>query len=267
MQEKPTQNRLNSQRQTRSSDFFRYLTFGVLLFLISSVLLQLEPVGIFVNSLLDGRSAQLSASWPEMPYETNCSSDIALHSEGSDIIINFSLDMYANSFWKWALGGQKVMPLIIDMPMVLLTSSDGPTSYWCFSGTYGKVGIQLSQPSFIRDITIVYLASQNGASLPKKFAPHNMQLWGFIPDLEYFRQIHKSGLSSFLSQDISQPESATSLLMAHFAYDQCYESQTFHIPPRIQRLRIPIERVVLMMENNWGEKDFSCFYRIRIHGC
>jgi len=55
--------------------------------------------------------------------------------------------------------------------------------------------------------------------------------------------------------------------IASFKYDvhSPHNIQTFPVPKEIRELGIDFGLVILMVQNNWGS-EFTCLYRMRVHG-
>jgi len=42
--------------------------------------------------------------------------------------------------------------------------------------------------------------------------------------------------------------------------------QTIPVPVAIRRLNLPVELVVFTVTSNWGNQEYTCLYRVRVHG-
>jgi SUN domain-containing protein 1/2 len=64
------------------------------------------------------------------------------------------------------------------------------------------------------------------------------------------------------------PRSPPYIRLASFSYDvhSPHHIQTFPVLPEIRGLGVDIGVVVLMVKSNWGRADFTCLYRLRVHG-
>lgn len=64
------------------------------------------------------------------------------------------------------------------------------------------------------------------------------------------------------------PRQTQFLRLASVTYDVNNPShiQTFSIPKEIQDLGIDIGVVVFEIEDNWGDDQYTCLYRVRVHG-
>jgi len=139
----------------------------------------------------------------------------------------------------------------------------------------------LSAPVYISDITIDHVAKEVAHDL--RPAPRQMELWGLVEgkdNLEKYRlyQQRKEQLrEEALEQGLSVPEEAPYpnlpksppyMKIASFSYDikAANNIQTFTVDEDIQDLGIDFGLVVLMINSNWGLEDFTCLYRLRVHG-
>jgi len=64
------------------------------------------------------------------------------------------------------------------------------------------------------------------------------------------------------------PKSPQYIRIASFAYDINAPNnvQTFPVSQEIRDLGIDFGIIVLRIKNNWGRKEFTCLYRLRVHG-
>ena len=156
---------------------------------------------------------------------------------------------------------------------------------WPFPGTQGQLGIKLAGPTFISDVTIDHVAKE--LSSDRRAAPRYMELWGLVEgqdNLEKLREWRakreEARMEAALSEEpatvvAAEPPVPASLKkwgeavrVANFTYNIHAPDhiQTFPVPQEVQDIGIDFGVVALLIENNWGREDFTCLYRIRVHG-
>ncbi|XP_057699690.1 SUN domain-containing protein 1 isoform X2 [Corythoichthys intestinalis] len=114
-----------------------------------------------------------------------------------------------------------------------------PGKCWAFHGAHGSLVIALSHPIRITHVTIDHVPRQNTPtgridSAPKEFAVYGMK---------------------------DEVEDGT--LLGSFMYDEDGEpTQTFELPPSDEIYRVVELRVI----SNWGQVEYTCLYRFRVHG-
>ena len=75
-----------------------------------------------------------------------------------------------------------------------------------------------------------------------------------------------------LAEDITPPslipQKPDYIRVANFTYDihATEYIQTFPVREEIRELGIDFGVVVLLVKSNWGKEEFTCLYRMRVHG-
>ncbi|KAJ7505028.1 SUN domain-containing protein, partial [Mycena galericulata] len=121
---------------------------------------------------------------------------------------------------------------------------------WPFAGSQGQLGIVLSAPVYIEDITIDHVAAAVAVSR-RTSAPRDMEVWAMV-----------EGQDNMLSKF---PEY---IRIASFQYDihSPNSIQTFPVDGEIRGLGIDFGVIVLMVKSNRGMGGYTCLYRVRVHG-
>ncbi|KAF8187416.1 hypothetical protein K438DRAFT_1595585, partial [Mycena galopus ATCC 62051] len=154
---------------------------------------------------------------------------------------------------------------------------------WPFAGSQGQLGIALSSPIYIEAITIDHVASAIAVGR-RTSAPQDMEVWALVEGRDNVAKLEawraelalgghepamRSGFS--LAAQEGQPPFlgvAEYIHIASFQYDIHSRNgvQTFLVDAEIKNLGIDFGVVVLVVKNNWGMGEYTCLYRIRVHG-
>jgi len=138
---------------------------------------------------------------------------------------------------------------------------------WAFPGDHGYLGIRLSEPVLISDVSVEHVhrdVSKNIGSAPRQWS-----LYGLVTDESARSQIESIASGLYDSSPSSNlPRGYTLLVRGDYNIndDEGKTIQTFPFPMAIKRLNIPIEQVVFAVGSNWGNNEYTCLYRIRVHG-
>ncbi|KAF9243497.1 hypothetical protein BU15DRAFT_42959 [Melanogaster broomeanus] len=161
---------------------------------------------------------------------------------------------------------------------------------WPIAGDFGQLGVALSSPAYITDITIDHIPKEVAFDL--RTAPRDMEVWGFVEGKENLERViafraerasqraeakrlaEESGspLSDEEPDEDAYPPTLPSdepfIRIASFMYDVHAPSniQTFPVRTEIQQLGVDFGIVALVIRNNWGRNDRTCLYRFRVHG-
>ncbi|ORX80659.1 hypothetical protein BCR32DRAFT_327627 [Anaeromyces robustus] len=179
--------------------------------------------------------------------------------------------------------------IINNPPLLALENTLLPNSCWAMKGTSGSLGINLSHFIYPSSITIEHLPLWN--SRDPKSAPKQMTLVAIdggksesskenfiISNKEKnlsnnnnkyinYEDNHNNYSSNNFNGKIEFP-----LILGTFQYDINIpkSAQTFTLNQKaITRLKlydIKINKVQLQIHSNWGNKNYTCIYRVRIHG-
>ena len=138
---------------------------------------------------------------------------------------------------------------------------------WAFPGSQGGLGIRLSESVLITDVSLEHVhreVSKNVASAPKEWS-----LYALITDDTARSQIDSinSGLYESLPP-ANLPRGYTLLVKGEYDInnDEGKTIQTVPVPAAIRRLNVPVEQVVFAVASNWGNAEYTCLYRVRVHG-
>lgn len=163
--------------------------------------------------------------------------DFALESAGGEIVSDWTSKGLMTSYpllkvWDIPLFYQTLSPRLAIQPQV------HPGNCFGFNGAHGSIGVKLSRPIIVKAVTIEHIPRQLAPDNDISSAPRNMTLNGF-DGMDFVR------LANF-----------------EFGADQpSVTVQTFSF-----RNEKVFGKVKLDIASNWGNKDYTCVYRIRIHG-
>ncbi|KAJ3994667.1 hypothetical protein F5050DRAFT_1772560 [Lentinula boryana] len=134
----------------------------------------------------------------------------------------------------------------------------------------------------------------------RRSAPREIEVWGLVEGKENVRRVSEwregvkvererrqkennvdkpdsnlqddsdiLGLSELdVSYPSTLPQTPEYIRLASFAYDvhSPEHIQTFPVLPYVRKLGVDFGVVVVMVRNNWGMEEYTCLYRVRVHG-
>lgn len=165
----------------------------------------------------------------------------------------------------------------VNRPQIAFTGSGGSGSSvslggcWPINGRSGQVGVDLGKTVRPSDIGVLHIKAEETPN--PKTAPRHISLYVEIND-EKMRealkeavlpeeQKHATEEEENSTNDVRVPE--TFVKICTVEYDLFKEEfQVFEIPKH--GLDIQTSRVVFTIDDNWGDKDLTCVYRLRLFG-
>ena len=224
--------------------------------------------------------------------------DYAMYSGGASVIPSLTSDTFEvvpDTFVGKMIGTITGLGQAIGRPPVTALNHELHTGYcWPFAGMKGQLGVMLAVPTVISDVTIDHAPVE--VALDLRSAPRHMQLWGLLEgkdNIEKYMEWQKQRqarreearaqaqaagqpLVDLTHDDDEErypypdtlPKSPPYVPLADFVYNIHAPNyiQTFPIREEIKELGLDFGVVVLMVDNNWGKEEFTCLYRMRIHG-
>ena len=152
-------------------------------------------------------------------------------------------------------------------------------SCWPMRGRNGTLGITLAHPVMIDSFTIDHVPRR--MAINPHSAPRSGELWGALQRGEKLDslalrapELQISNFWSFFSESTSQShtrpfDSHGFVLLGTFTrqFDHHLPFQTFHIPRNVTAVLgdTVFTVVVVVIRENWGENDYTCLYRVRVH--
>lgn len=157
------------------------------------------------------------------------------------------------------------------MPVVALHHDTSPGMCWPFSGTHGQLGIQLVRRIHPTALTIDHvpasLALDGQAS-----APRDLEIWGVADspaEQEALAQWRLTPAARTWSAEPSPvPPSSAHVFLGSFVYDAAGPPiQTFPLSAAASTaLPMGFRVVQVNVLSNYGMRDYTCLYRVRVHG-
>lgn len=212
--------------------------------------------------------------------------DYALYSSGGRIIPSFTSPTFglrkrSSSPLAWfskaplleRIGAEGQPPVIALVPDVT------PGMCWAFAGSEGTLGISLARRVLVSKITLEH-TSPSISHDQSISAPRDVTVWGIVerPNdvkrlTEYRRKRSQIGVEDEEGEEDSIlpapiPPSDRHLLLSSFTYDVSASKmiQQFPISREAEQMNIPIAIVQMQIHSNHGKKDYTCLYRVRVHG-
>lgn len=217
--------------------------------------------------------------------------DFALYSAGGRVIPQLTSNAYEvkpSSWSSYLVGAVTGRGYVMGRPPVTALHPDiNVGNCWPFAGTSGQLGVVLARAVYISEVTIEHVPRDIAYDI--RSAPRQMELWGLVDGAdnvakvkEYQQRVVERRMEAVKRAEAegsplppdedayppSLPRSPHYLRLAQISYDihASNHIQTFSIPNEIQELGADFGIVVLIIKNNWGEEDYTCLYRMRVHG-
>ncbi|KAF8529836.1 hypothetical protein JB92DRAFT_3139415 [Gautieria morchelliformis] len=243
-----------------------------------------QDVTGLIGSLVDHAISRFSKDTLGKP-------DFALYSAGGRVIPQLTTSTYEvkpNTWARYVVGAVTGSGYTMGRPPVTAIHPDiNVGNCWPFAGTHGQIGLLLARSVFISEFTIDH--APRDIAYDVRSAPRQMEVWGLVQGkdnvakvreyqqsvrarrAEAVRRAEELGVPPLPEDDSyppSLPRSPHYIRLAQFSYDihSPEHIQTFSVPLDIQEIGADFGVVVLLIKNNWGEEDFTCLYRLRVHG-
>lgn len=244
-----------------------------------------QDVTALIGHMVDSAVSRRGRDWIAKP-------DFALNSGGANVIPALTSDTLEvkPEGLKALLGlvtGQG-SGVIGRPPVTALHHENHNGHCWPFAGAEGHLGVQLAYPAYIEEVSVDHVAREVAWDL--RSAPREMELWGLIEGKDNFEKVRQWKVAKTVGrmqreaedadealsevtldeeEDYPQflPRNAMWIRIASFEYDvkRDEEVQTFPVDEEVKALGIDFGVVVLSIKNNWG-REFTCLYRLRVHG-
>lgn len=152
---------------------------------------------------------------------------------------------------------------------------------WPMAGTAGYLGIQLAEPVIVANVTIDHLPASLASET--RSAPRRIRVWALAPTpypgMHTAGPTPSSGVGSVLGPALHDASPDTFLVLqdamapgvkpihiADVEYDirSAQHIQTFSASDDAPA--VSVDKVVFQILDNWGLPEFTCIYRVRVHG-
>ncbi|XP_076652612.1 tetratricopeptide repeat protein 39C [Halictus rubicundus] len=166
--------------------------------------------------------------------------DYALESSGGIILSTRNTETYSAGAPVLKLFG---IPLCQQQntPQTIIQTGVLPGECWAFKGSTGNVVIQLLGSVFVSAVSLEHIPESISPTGETSTAPKDFSLWG----LDCVDDTHPFFFGEFMYDNTGQP------------------IQYFEIQKEPKK---PYEIVELKVHTNSGNNEYTCIYRIRIHG-
>ncbi|WFD01254.1 hypothetical protein MYAM1_004016 [Malassezia yamatoensis] len=155
-------------------------------------------------------------------------------------------------------------------PMVALHHDNAPGMCWPLAGTHGQLGIQLVRKILVEAITIEHIPAVLALDGIES-APRDFEAWGILESEQDRKKLAKWRSHHAKSEDWDEPTpvppSSSHVFLGAFTYDVAGAPiQTFPVSSEGAQVALPIRVVQLNILSNHGLRDYTCLYRVRVHG-
>lgn len=213
--------------------------------------------------------------------------DFALHSGGARIIPHLTsqtLEISPASLHSQVIGLVTGSGYAIGRPPITALHHELHNGHcWPFSGAQGQLGVNLAAPVYISDVTIDHVSPEEAFDM-RNSAPREMELWGMVEGKDNIVKVkewmaekvrrRKAAIEN--GEEVEEeeeypkslPKSPQYIRVANFSYNVNAPNhvQTFPASQEIRDLGVDFGIVVLRIKSNWGKDEFTCLYRMRVHG-
>jgi SUN domain-containing protein 1/2 len=213
--------------------------------------------------------------------------DFALHSGGARIIPSLTsptLEISPQRLHSQLIGLVTGHGYAIGRPPITALHHELHNgNCWPFSGTQGQLGVALAAPAYISDVTIDHVSPEEAFDM-RNSAPREMELWGLVEGKDNTAKVNEwmgektrrreaaidneEEVEAEVEYPKTLPKSPQYVRVANFRYNVNAPNhiQTFPVSQEIRDLGVDFGVVVLRVLNNWGRDEFTCLYRMRVHG-
>ena len=209
--------------------------------------------------------------------DTIAKPDYALHSGGARIIPSLTSPTF--EIRPSTLRGQVVGLLtgngyaIGRPPITALHHEVNNGHCWPFAGSEGQLGVALAAPTYVEEVSVDHVAKE--LAFDMRSAPREMEVWGMVEGQDNIARVkewkeHAGGeaIVNAIEYPSTLPRDPEYIRLANFTYDvgSTRGVQTFPVNEAVRSLGVDFGIVVLRVLSNWGQRDFTCLYRFRVHG-
>ncbi|CUS14322.1 unnamed protein product [Tuber aestivum] len=185
---------------------------------------------------------------------------------------------YHHYVWRLFGRGARISP----PPVMAITPSTEVGECWPFPERSGDIGIKLATPIYVSHVTVDHVPKQQAIEISS--APKNIEFWIRVPSerkeelqkavgkpaSEWYRQDSDTQGKQQQQQLLQASANSGEWVRVHeFMYDIHTAGspvQTFELPVDLTMLNITSRLVAFRIVDNWGHPNFTCLYRVRVHG-
>uniref|UniRef100_A0A1B6D0T8 SUN domain-containing protein n=1 Tax=Clastoptera arizonana TaxID=38151 RepID=A0A1B6D0T8_9HEMI len=171
------------------------------------------------------------------------SADFAAEMSGGRILATPDTETYYPTPGAAMLWGFQIRTRVFSNPSVILKGMLQPGDCWAFHGDVGSVVIKLARPVQVSAVTLEHIPQVLSIHGNIKSAPRHFQLYGTNMSMDSYE------------------------LLGDFEYHKGGPSrQTFYVDAKQKTLHKYFEAVKMQFLSNYGNHDYTCIYRVRVHG-
>ncbi|KAJ3230624.1 hypothetical protein HDU81_004390 [Chytriomyces hyalinus] len=201
--------------------------------------------------------------------------DYALETNGAAVINALTSDGYTVASKSWVgrlLGHRKNMGWA---PFIAISEGAAPTKCWAMNGTSGTLGIQLASPVIPLSFSVDHADKTLlvNKQIGVRSAPKDIELWAVTGSVKAFKSLDLNDpkTRTLVKPDGTPKQFAAGVLLSEQTFDPNFGSvQTFGVNKdavrAIEKMGVTPKAVLLRILSNWGNEDYTCLYRIRVHG-
>ncbi|KAH6723024.1 hypothetical protein BKA61DRAFT_663760 [Leptodontidium sp. MPI-SDFR-AT-0119] len=171
---------------------------------------------------------------------------------------------------RWLIGNSIPVP---NSPDTALMKWDEHGDCWCSpsqdaDGFGPSLAVIMGSSIYPDQVVIEHIAPT--ASLEPGAAPREMELLAHIPDPELYHAVAKMSNNIFTDDAVEPLRADGFVRIATWTYDlETPENvQGFPVQLNMKALGAHTNKVIVRSKNNWGDGsvDYTCLYRVRVHG-
>ncbi|KAG2048610.1 hypothetical protein BDR06DRAFT_864716, partial [Suillus hirtellus] len=132
-------------------------------------------------------------------------------------------------------------------PEVAISPGLNASNCWPMNGSSGAIGISVARDISPQSITVEHVPRH--LSLDSRSAPKHLEVWSPVLD----------GMS-----DETKGMTTCFVFLSEMFYDVLSVDHIQNFPLQQQFSHIPV--IIIVVKSNWGNENFTCLYRIRVHG-
>ena len=209
--------------------------------------------------------------------------NLALGQDGATVIHSSTAEIpfYGPNMWRLSVPPEDLHTRVAlsshkkgacDQAYGALNPFATPDRYWCFMGTRGQLGIALSHPGFLTNVSIDHPPLLTSLAN----APRDVVFWGAVDGIENEQRYAQSAdtiqrLQSRLHLHPPSPLQEDKeliyvpLAVAFYNIRSPELFQTFGILPEIDSLDMDFGLIIVQIVSNWGD-SFTSLHHIGIYG-
>lgn len=168
-------------------------------------------------------------------------------------------------------------------PATALTPDINVGHCWPFAGSKGHLGVFLKEQIFVSSVSIDHASRDVAYDITP--APKRVRVWGVVDGADNIEKLRAYREELQVRKDVGSlspeeqdeldaveparlPHELQLLQLTTFSYDveAATNVQTFPVPERIKSLGIDIGVVIIDIQSNHGNPEYTCLYRARVHG-